>query len=95
MSPFPKAVNPMPKQNREFEIGDRAVSEAEKFKHGTVVGKEQRKQRARSTKKGYSTCSYLKVKWDIRSVAESVMQFRVIPESELEMQLELFYHETD
>ena len=85
----------MPKQNREFEIGDRAVSEAEKFKHGTVVGKEQRKQRARNTKKGYSIRSYLKVKWDIRSVAESVMQFRVIPESELEMQLELFYHETD
>ena len=109
MSPVPKSVKPMPRQNQEFEIGDRvverpsvpirlsnrAVREAEKFKHGTVVGKEQRKQRARNTKKGYSIRSYLKVKWDIRSVAESVMQFRVIPESELKKQLDLLYHEID
>ena len=36
---------------------------------------------------------YVKVMWDIRSVAEWVIESRVIPESELQQQIDMLYHE--
>ena len=35
----------------------------------------------------------VEVMWDIRSVAEWVIESRVIPESELQEQLDMLYHE--
>ena len=43
-------------------------------KSGTIVDKELRKQRYRKPPKGYSMRPYVKVMWDIRSVAEWVIE---------------------
>ena len=95
------------KKDYEFKIGDRvcerptrtfrltsnAVLNGAKTKHGTIVGKEERKQRYRNSAKGYSMRPYVEVLWDIRAVAEWVIESRVIPESELQEQIDMLYHE--
>ena len=97
------------KQGRQFQVGDRVYERptrpfvltsganlnAAKPKVGTIVAIEQRKQRAKNSKTGFSIRSYVSVKWDIRAVAESVMESRVIHESELEKETQMLLHEID
>ena len=78
---------------RTFRLTSNAVLNGAKTKSGTIVDKELRKQRYRNSPKGYSMRPYVKVMWDIRSVAEWVIESRVIPESELQQQIDMLYHE--
>ena len=78
---------------RTFRLTSNAVLNGAKTKSGTIVDMEIRKQRSRNSPKGYSMRPYVKVKWDIRSVAEWVIEFRVIPESELQERIDMLYHE--
>tara|TARA_R100000406_G_scaffold46336_1_gene31157 strand:- start:238 stop:543 length:306 start_codon:yes stop_codon:yes gene_type:complete len=78
---------------RTFRLTSNAVLNGAKTKSGTIVDKELRQQRYRKSPKGYSMRPYVKVMWDIRSVAEWVIESRVIPESDLQEQIDMLYHE--
>ena len=78
---------------RTFRLTSNAVLNGAKTKSGTIVAKENPNNATETHPKGYSMRPYVKVMWDIRSVAEWVIESRVIPESELQEQIDMLYHE--
>ena len=80
---------------RTFRLTSNEQLNGAKTKSGTIVDKELRKSNATETHPRVFKRPYVKVMWDIRSVAEWVIESRVIPESELQEQIDMLYARLD
>jgi hypothetical protein len=87
---------------RTFELNQRVAerprrnigdSRAFEIKRGKVVGFREVKQKTRIAKSGFAMRRQLQVHWDGRTVADWIEIFRVIPEEDLEREVQLTRNE--
>jgi len=81
-----------PRRNMFVDSGIREMKVFD-LKRGKVVGFREVKQKTRTSKSGFAMRRQLQVHWDGRTVADWIETFRVIPEEDLEKEVQLTRNE--